>query len=127
MITPSTPSEATGTRRESSRASTSGCSPISRRICIPGIPATLPGTVGGRMIPIRDNIPTARPPVVTYALIAANVLVYFFWQRGGLSLGDPSNLHYQCQVLEWSAVPYELTHNTALELPSQCGIDNAPT
>ena len=43
------------------------------------------------MIPLRDNIPTTRPPVVTYALIAANVLVYFFWQRGGLTLGDPSN------------------------------------
>jgi membrane associated rhomboid family serine protease len=79
------------------------------------------------MIPIRDNIPTSRPPVVTYALIAANVLVYFLWQRGGISLGDPSNLHYQCQVQEWSAIPYELTHHRALPLPSQCGVDDAPT
>src|SRR3954464_8300366 len=79
------------------------------------------------MIPIRDNIPTSRPPVVTYALIAANVLVYFLWQRGGISFGDPSNLHYQCQVQEWSAIPYELTHHTALQLPAECGVDNAPT
>jgi membrane associated rhomboid family serine protease len=79
------------------------------------------------MIPIRDNIPTSRPPVVTYALIAANVLVYFLWQRGGISLGDPSNLHYQCQVQEWSAIPYELTHHRALPLPTQCGVDDAPT
>jgi membrane associated rhomboid family serine protease len=79
------------------------------------------------MIPLRDNIPTSRPPIVTYAIIAANVLVYFFWQRGGFSLGDPSNLHYQCQVQEWSAIPYELTHHKALPLPSQCGIDSAPT
>src|SRR3954447_19774947 len=79
------------------------------------------------MIPIRDNIPTSRPPVVTYALIAANVLVYFLWQRGGISFGDPSNLHYQCQVQEWSAIPYELTHHAALTLPSECGVDNAPT
>src|SRR3954454_5790884 len=79
------------------------------------------------MIPIRDNIPTSRPPVVTYALIAANVLVYFLWQRGGISFGDPSSLHYQCQVQEWSAIPDGLTHHTALQLPSECGVDNAPT
>ena len=42
------------------------------------------------MLPLRDNIPTSRTPVVTFALIAANVLVYFLWQRGGLTLGDPS-------------------------------------
>jgi membrane associated rhomboid family serine protease len=79
------------------------------------------------MIPLRDNIPTNKAPVITYAIIAANVLVYFFWQRGGLSLGDPSNLHYQCQVQEWSAIPYELTHGRALPLPTECGVDNAPT
>ena len=50
------------------------------------------------MLPLRDNIPTSRTAYVTYALIAANVLVYFFWQRGGFSLGDPSNLHYHCQL-----------------------------
>ena len=49
------------------------------------------------MLPLRDNIPTARTPYVTYALIVANVLVYFFWQQGGLSLGDPSGAHYICQ------------------------------
>src|SRR5205823_6299320 len=42
------------------------------------------------VIPLRDNIPTARKPVVTYAIIIANVLVYFLWQRGGLSWGSPS-------------------------------------
>src|SRR3954454_1109307 len=62
------------------------------------------------MIPLRDNIPTARPPVVTYALIIANVLVYFFWQRGGLALGDPDSAHYVCQLQDWGAIPYELTH-----------------
>ena len=50
------------------------------------------------MLPLRDNIPTSRTPYVTYALIAANILVYFFWQKGGLSLGDPSNAHYMCQL-----------------------------
>ena len=62
------------------------------------------------MLPLRDNIPTSRTPYVTYALIAANVLVYFFWQRGGLTLGDPSNAHYICQMQDWAAIPKEITH-----------------
>ena len=41
------------------------------------------------MLPLRDNIPTTRTAYVTYGLIVANVLVYFFWQRGGLTLGRP--------------------------------------
>ncbi len=36
------------------------------------------------MIPLRDNVPTRHFPVVTVALIVANVLVYFFVQRAGL-------------------------------------------
>jgi membrane associated rhomboid family serine protease len=79
------------------------------------------------MLPLRDNIPTSRTPYVTYALIIANVLVYFFWQKGGISLGDPSGTHYLCQVQEWSAVPFEITHNEPIPLPSQCGADDAPT
>lgn len=62
------------------------------------------------MLPLRDNIPTSRPPYVTYALIAANVIVYFFWQRGGLSLGDPSNQHFMEHLVDWAAIPYEFTH-----------------
>ena len=41
------------------------------------------------MFPIKDNIPTDRFPVVTVTLIALNVIAYFFWQKGGLSFGDP--------------------------------------
>jgi len=62
------------------------------------------------MLPLRDNIPTSRTPYVTCALIVANVLVYFFWQRGGLTLGDPSNAHYICQMQDWAAIPKEITH-----------------
>src|SRR4051812_25995310 len=62
------------------------------------------------MLPLRDNIPTSRTPYVTYALIAANILVYFFWQRGGLTLGDPSSEHYICQLQDWAAIPFEVTH-----------------
>ena len=81
------------------------------------------------MLPLRDNIPTSRTPYVTYALIVANVLVYFFWQRGGLTLGDPSNAHYICQLQDWAAIPYELTHpGTRSQLARGCPApDDAPT
>ena len=74
------------------------------------------------MIPLRDNIPTARPPVVTYAIIIANVLVYFLWQRGGLTLGDPSSPHYLNNLIDYGAIPYELTHpGDNCEIVSQSG------
>jgi membrane associated rhomboid family serine protease len=50
------------------------------------------------MIPLRDDIPSGRPPVVTWALIAAN-LIAFAWQ---LSVGlEPS-------VMTAGAIPFEL-------------------
>jgi membrane associated rhomboid family serine protease len=80
------------------------------------------------MIPLRDNIPTSRPPVVTYALIAANILVYFFWQKGGLSLGDPSSPHYICQLQDWAAIPYEVTHpGDQVLIARGCEDPTAPT
>ena len=39
------------------------------------------------MFPLKDNIPTEGFPLVTVALIAANVLMYFFFQHGTISLG----------------------------------------
>jgi membrane associated rhomboid family serine protease len=62
------------------------------------------------VIPLRDNLPTAKTPVVTIGLIAANVIAYFFWQRGGFSLGDPSNAHYICNLQDHASIPYEITH-----------------
>lgn len=78
------------------------------------------------MLPLRDNIPTSRTPYVTYILIAANLVVYFFWQRGGISLNGPDSVHYQCQLLEWAATPDELLGDKQA-LPGACGTDNAPT
>src|SRR3712207_1597335 len=40
-------------------------------------------TIAAPMIPIRDNAPTRTFPVVTVALIVANVLVYLLLERGG--------------------------------------------
>jgi len=40
------------------------------------------------VFPLKDNIPTERFPVVTVALIVANVIVYFFLQDGFVGLPD---------------------------------------
>lgn len=55
------------------------------------------------MLPVKDNIPTDRLPVVTLALIAVNVLVYVVLQHGGLS--GPAH----ASVLHYGAVPAEVT------------------
>ena len=68
------------------------------------------------MIPIKDNIPTLRFPVVTVVLIAINVAV-FVWQVTLSSAPDSSTsphvpgLSQADEVtLEYGAMPYRLTH-----------------
>jgi membrane associated rhomboid family serine protease len=56
------------------------------------------------LIPLKDNIPTRTTPVITIALIAICVFVYFFLQKGGLN--GPSDQ----SVVKYSAIPYEITH-----------------
>ncbi|HYP48029.1 MAG TPA: rhomboid family intramembrane serine protease [Thermoleophilaceae bacterium] len=58
------------------------------------------------MFPIKDNIPTRRFPVLTLAIIVACVFVYFGVERGGIGLGETGDE----VVVEYGAVPYELTH-----------------
>jgi membrane associated rhomboid family serine protease len=62
------------------------------------------------VFPLRDNIPTERFPVVTVAFIVINVIAYFFWQKGGITLGDPSSAHYQENLVRFGAIPFEITH-----------------
>jgi len=62
------------------------------------------------LIPLKDNIPTVNFPLVTVILIALNIGMYFFFQQGGLSLGEPTNNHFQENVAEYGAIPYEITH-----------------
>jgi len=55
------------------------------------------------VIPLKDNVPTSRFPVVTVALIAANVLFYFLYQHGGITVpeGPVNELAYHpCEVDE---------------------------
>jgi membrane associated rhomboid family serine protease len=56
------------------------------------------------VFPVKDNIPTDRLPVVTLLLIAANVLVYFVLQHGGLGHG-PTN----ASVVDYGTIPAEVT------------------
>ncbi len=59
------------------------------------------------MIPIKDNIPTARFPFVTAALIAINIVVYLLaTAHGGSIISGPDSQ----EILKWGAIPYSLTH-----------------
>jgi membrane associated rhomboid family serine protease len=62
------------------------------------------------VFPIRDNIPTIRTPFVTIGLIVANVLMYFLFQHGTITLGDPANRAYMVNLIQNASIPYELTH-----------------
>jgi rhomboid family protein len=79
------------------------------------------------VFPLRDNIPTDRFPIVTVALIVANVLMYFLFQKGGLSLGSPSSLDFQCNTIEYGTIPYEVTHPGDQVGDPSCGAPDAPT
>jgi membrane associated rhomboid family serine protease len=57
------------------------------------------------VIPLKDSIPTERFPWLTVALIVANVVVYFFLQGGGMLSGPDQQI-----VIEYGAIPYEITH-----------------
>ena len=39
-----------------------------------------------------------------------NVLVYFFWQHGGITLGDPSSPHYLDNLVRLRGDPVRVTH-----------------
>jgi membrane associated rhomboid family serine protease len=57
------------------------------------------------VIPLKDSIPTQRVAWVTIGLIVANVIVYFGLQGGGI-LSGPND----ATVVDWGAIPFEITH-----------------
>ena len=86
------------------------------------------------MIPLKDDIPTRRTPIVTIVFIAINVIVYFLFERGLWELGDLGNE----RVVEFGAIPLEITEpgtecaSAAGGTQIQCGTgdfasDNAPS
>jgi len=58
------------------------------------------------VFPLKDDIPTRRFPVLTVLLIAANVFAFFALQ-GAYFDGAGFNQ----RVIDWGAVPYDLTHS----------------
>jgi membrane associated rhomboid family serine protease len=58
------------------------------------------------VFPLKDDIPTRRFPVLTVAIIAACVVVYFVFEQGLWSLGETGNE----RVIEYGAIPYEITN-----------------
>ena len=63
------------------------------------------------MIPLKDNIPTRKPALVTYVIIALNIAVFIFFQQalfgkyGGFSsAGNPE------RVVHFTFIPYRLSH-----------------
>jgi membrane associated rhomboid family serine protease len=78
------------------------------------------------VFPLRDNIPTERFPIVTVALIVANVLMYFFFQKGGISLGEPSSADFVCNLYEYGTIPREVVHGGQVAVQG-CALPEAPT
>jgi membrane associated rhomboid family serine protease len=58
------------------------------------------------MIPLKDDIPSFRAPIVTVALISVNCLVFFYL----LSWGK----EFQNALVKWGAIPFEITHGREL-------------
>ncbi len=77
------------------------------------------------MIPLKDDIPTSRFPIVTVALIAINVIVYFVFEQGLWDLGGVGNE----RVVEYGAIPLEIAHPgtecIAVTNGIECGPDSA--
>jgi membrane associated rhomboid family serine protease len=60
------------------------------------------------VLPLKDNIPTGRFPVVTVVIIVINVAMFFgfqqaSWDGGGFAIDDQN-------TLEYAEIPYEITH-----------------
>jgi membrane associated rhomboid family serine protease len=84
------------------------------------------------VIPLKDDIPTRAFPVLTVLIIVLNVIVYFGFEHGGLNLGATG----QERVVEYGAIPYEITHPGQECVTNQAGTqvacgkdlsDQAPT
>ena len=56
------------------------------------------------MFPLKDDIPTEKPPIITIALIVINCLIFLYQ----ISLGD----QFQYFIIKLGAIPYEITHQT---------------
>jgi len=58
------------------------------------------------VFPLKDNIPTRRFPVLTVAIIAINIVMFFGFQ--GAYTGSEEKFNER--VVEYGAIPYEISH-----------------
>jgi membrane associated rhomboid family serine protease len=59
------------------------------------------------MIPLKDNVRLTRVPVITIAVVVANVVAYALAAaHGGSLIGGPSGQ----TIVRYSAIPYEFSH-----------------
>jgi membrane associated rhomboid family serine protease len=66
------------------------------------------------LLPLRDNIPTRRFPIVTVVLIVINVAMFFGFQQAHWS-GSGFAVDEQ-RTIEYAYIPYEFTH-----MGKECG------
>jgi len=71
------------------------------------------------MLPIRDRLPTQRPPIVNWLLIAINVGV-FVWMQALLSVAGPRGAEARAHeiVSQWGLVPAFILRDPVIALPS---------
>jgi membrane associated rhomboid family serine protease len=72
------------------------------------------------MIPLKDDVPSRSVPVVTIALIALNVLAFFYQFSLGFDSGEGAATAGEAFVYEFGAIPCRLTGSCAApgEFPS---------
>lgn len=72
------------------------------------------------VIPVHDVNPLRRVPWMTYALVAANVVVLLLTPATSTSVSGATTLRQECRQLafyqRYAAIPVELTHNKPLPL-----------
>jgi membrane associated rhomboid family serine protease len=76
------------------------------------------------VFPLKDNIPTRRFPVLTVALILANVVMFVVFQNAGVGFGGASVS--ESRVIEYGAIPYEVSHPGEQCIPRGRGIACGP-
>jgi membrane associated rhomboid family serine protease len=65
------------------------------------------------VFPFKDENPTHNRIIVTWLLIAANVLVFVLWQGAN----DPQRVDAATMSLEWAAIPCEVVTGDGLTAP----------
>ncbi|GAA3736341.1 rhomboid family intramembrane serine protease [Salinactinospora qingdaonensis] len=76
-------------------------------------------------LPLSDDYPVRRPPIVTYLLIGASVTVYLASPASQLALWYSNDLlarlcSQEVYLLRWAAIPAELLSGHQLANPTDC-------